>query len=227
MKYLLYFFSLTFALIIFLAISFFFLKNHPGEVENLLNTNTALFVNGRLDLAPEPGERRIFLFGIIFLPAIVTVNYLILSFIAKKNRLFRKIFSNPYLNLATAWSGLFLILRLLTFIVSDLFKTKEQNIYLIFHSPLHYFLIFITLGIYIIMSGKKLKYINPIFLLSSLVAITLTSLYPLMPQRFFYTGWSMTHHFDQVLNLIIQAYHGKTSLVDFVSQYGVIYPHIA
>src|SRR3989338_2782487 len=227
MKYLLFFLSLAIACILFNGISYFFLKDSSHDIESLIVKNAPLFVNGRLDLWPEPGERRIFLFGIIFLPFVSAVNYLLLTYTAKKNLIFRNIISDPYLNLATAWSGLIFFLWLLTFIISDLFKTKEQNFYFIFHTPLHYFLIFIFLGILLVFGVKIIKTKNTAFFLLGIISIILTSLYPLMPEKYFYKGWSTTHHFDQIFNLIIQAYHGKTSLVDFVSQYGVIYPHAA
>ncbi|MBI3380328.1 hypothetical protein HY029_06260 [Candidatus Gottesmanbacteria bacterium] len=227
MKALLFISSIILSIFAFVAISFFLLKSRPGEIEMQLAHNTPLFVNGRLDLAPEPGERRIFLFGLVFLPLISVANYLILVNLTKRKDKYLKFIENPYLNFFVAEVSLILIFLLSFNIILDLFRTKEQNIYLIFHPPFYYLLAFIAIGIYIFASRIFSKVKSMVFLLFGLGIIILSSVYPLMPERYFFADWSMTHHFDQVFGLIIQAIHGRTSLVDFVSQYGVIYPHVA
>src|SRR3990172_5672240 len=133
-------FSITLVLILFVSFSFLFLKDHPGEIDSLRRNTSPFFLNGTLNLDPEPGEKRMYYFGLSFLPFATVITYMTLSRILGKRVKFQKLMINPYLNVWGAQISLMIIIITGAFIIKDVFITKFQNIYLIFHSPLFYFL---------------------------------------------------------------------------------------
>lgn len=225
MKPLLFVCSIALAIGAFIPFAYY-LRDTPSRISYLIERNAPLFINGKLNLEPEPGERLTFLSGIFFLPVISMGIYFILRKFINKRKKLNRFSANPNINFFAAQIVLTAVLILGYHIVTELYRTKEFYFYVLLYPSGYYIFIIVLVGLLMAFKSVFINLNSKIFLILGMSMIILSSLYSLMPENYFYQDWSTAHHFDQVYNLVIQAVHGNTSLVDFVSQYGVIYPHV-
>lgn len=221
--------SLFLSIAVFILIAFLFLKGGPGETDDSIRSYSPLFLNGSFGLAPERDERIIYQSGIVFLPLTSVALYLLLGKILKKVKAWQFLIQKTEFHLIAITVLLQIIFWWGAFIYTGALEDGPNGggQFTRFHPVFFYPVVILIVGVTAVFRKKILLYRNPLVFIFGVLSVILPAVFLYFPEGFLLSEYGLRHNFTPLLGAVSQAVHGRTALVDFQSQYGILYPHFA
>lgn len=205
-----------------------FLVSGGADGRDLVNQYAPIFLHDTLALAPEPVERKLYILSLFYFPIFTPAFYFFFSHLIEKSRKFRALQSNWLFQLTSNLILIQIILwwAVIVIISSMLDLGRGAGTYDAYHHIIYYLALLIpgavTLGYKKLFWEKRHLLIRTV----SILFIVTSSLYIFKPDGLYLSDFGLRHNLEPLLGSIAHAVSGMTELVDYNSQYGILYPHI-
>lgn len=221
--------SLLLSLAVFIPVAFLFLKGSAVENTELIKIYSPLFLNGDFGLAPERRERIIYQLGIVFLPAASAFFYFVLQKLLRRVESWKKLTGKREFHILAAIVLLQIIFWWGALIYAGAVEDGPNGAgqFTQFHPVSFYAVAVIIIGFIGVYLKKILFYKNPLVFILGVLSVFLPAVFLFLPEGFFLSEFGLRHNFTPLLGAVSQAVHSRTALINFQSQYGILFPHLA